>query len=79
MRKREALKFIKENRAQLERFSDNLNAGRITREMQKAYAAVYEYIIPKAMLCFTCGRSAQIMGRALLHWAEENKPKRKKK
>ena len=78
MTKTELKKFIKEKRVQLERFAGAQSSGRVTREEQKEYEAAYQYIIPKANLCFTCGRSAQLMGRALLRWEEENKAKRKR-
>ncbi len=78
MTKRELLKFIKEHKTQLERFAGAQSSGRLTREEQKQYQAAYHYVNSTATLCFTCGRSAQIMGKTLLRWAEDNKPKKKK-
>jgi hypothetical protein len=79
MNKTELRKFIKENRAQLERFAGAQASGRLTREEQRGYENAYRYINPKASLCFTCGRSAQLMGRSLLKWEEDNQPKKRKK
>tara|TARA_R110001632_G_scaffold9350_12_gene35896 strand:+ start:1448 stop:1693 length:246 start_codon:yes stop_codon:yes gene_type:complete len=79
MTKVELRKFIKENEEQIKRFAANLNAGRLTRNEQKRYTEAFQYIVPKVNLCFTCGRSAQIMGVALLRWQEDNKPKKRKK
>jgi len=78
MTKTELRKFIKENREQIERFASAQNSGRLSREQQKEYEGAYNTIVPNAHLCFTCGRSAQLMGRALLKWEEDNKPKRRK-
>lgn len=79
MTKQEVLKFIKENREQLERFKSNFSHGRLTREVKKQYQAAYKYVDPKAQLCFTCGRSAQIMAQTMLDFCEAAKPKRKPK
>lgn len=79
MTKKEVVDFIKKNREQIERFAENRNFGRLTRAEQKGYVEAYQYIEPKATLCFTCGRSAQIMGRRMLQWFEDAKPKRRKK
>ena len=79
MTKTELRKFIKENRVQLERFAGAQASGRLTREEQKEYETAYRYIMPKANLCFTCGRSAQLMGRSLLRWEEDNQLKKRKK
>lgn len=75
MTEREALKFIYENREQLERFASNTNFGRVTREQIKNYEAAYRHIDIKAPLCFTCGRSAQLMGQTLLAWAKKKQPR----
>lgn len=79
MNKTELRKFIKENRVQLERFASAQSSGRLTREQQKEYERAYNTIVPNAHLCFTCGRSAQLMGRSLLKWEENNQPKKRKK
>ena len=73
MNKHELRKFVNENRVQLERFANAQNSGRLTRDEVKGYEAAYRYIMPNAHICFTCGRSAQLMGRALLKWEEKNR------
>lgn len=78
MTKRDVIKFIKNNFDTLTRFSAATASGRLTRDQQKEYITAYRYIIPKADVCFTCGRSAQVMGRRMLSWYEDNKPKKKK-
>ena len=79
MNKAKALKFIKEHVYVLEMLKAEKFAGRLTREEVAEYKEVYKFIDPKADVCFTCGRSPQIMAFRLLGYYEENKPKRRKK
>jgi hypothetical protein len=78
MTKQQVLKFVKEHREQLERFKNNFAHGRISRAEQRAYLEAYQYVDPKAQLCFTCGRSAQIMANTMLDFYETAKPKKRK-
>ena len=79
MTKTEARTFIKKNKEQIQLFAEQRNFGRLTRDEKKEYQEVYSFIEPKAHLCFTCGRSAQLMARRLLRYYEDTKPKRKSK
>ena len=79
MTKTELRKFIKDKKAQLLLFADAQASGRFTREEQKEYEDAYRFINPKVNLCFTCGRSAQLMGKTLLNWEKNNQPKKRKK
>ena len=79
MDKKAVLLFIKERIEALSRMKAAKFSGRITREEQKLYQDAWSYIDPKAKVCFTCGRSPQIMSVALLNYYETNKPKRRKK
>ena len=79
MDKKAVLLFIKERIEALGRMKAAKFSGRITREEQKLYQEAWSYIDPKAKVCFTCGRSPQIMSVALLNYYEANKPKRRKK
>ena len=79
MDKKAVLLFIKERIEALSRMKAAKFSGRITREEQKLYQDAWSYIDPKAKVCFTCGRSPQIMSVALLNYYETNKPNRRKK
>ena len=79
MDKKAVLLFIKERLEQITKMSKGQFSGRITREEQTKYQEAWSYIDPKAKVCFTCGRSPQIMSVALLNYYEANKPKRRKK
>jgi hypothetical protein len=79
MDKNEVLLFIAERLNQIVMMERGQFSGRITREEQKLYQEAWSYIDPKAKVCFTCGRSPQIMSVALLNYYEANKPKRRKK
>lgn len=78
MTKQQIRKFIKEKREELERMAQNRFSGRITREEQQRYIEVYQAIGNKLNVCFTCGRSAQLMAAQLLRWNEDNQPKKRK-
>ena len=79
MHKKDVLLFIKERLEALSKMKASQFAGRITREEQSLYQEAWSYIDPKAKVCFSCGRSPQIMSVALLNYYEANKPKRRKK
>jgi|TARA_R110000851_G_scaffold296025_2_gene451077 hypothetical protein len=79
MHKKDVLLFIKERHEALSKMKASQFAGRITREEQALYQEAWSYIDPKAKVCFSCGRSPQIMSVALLNYYEANKPKRRKK
>lgn len=79
MQKKEVLKFIKDRVEVLELLKARQFAGKFTRAEQAEYLAAYQYLEPKARLCFTCGRSPELMANAMLKFYEENKPKRRKK
>ena len=79
MNKKEALKFIKEHVYVLEMLKAEQFAGRLTREEVAEYKEVYKFIDPKADVCFTCGRSPQIMAFRLLGYYEDVGAKRRKK
>jgi hypothetical protein len=79
MHKKDVLLFIKERIEALSKMKASQFAGRITREEQALYQEAWSYIDPKAKVCFSCGRSPQIMSVALLNYYEANKPKRMKK
>ena len=79
MTKQQIRKFIKEKREELERMAQNRFSGRITREEQQRYIEIYQAIGHKSStVCFTCGRSAQLMAAQLLRWNEDNQPKKRK-
>ena len=79
MTKQQIRKFIKEKREELEQLAKNRFSGRITREEQQKYIEVYQAIGHKRWsVCFTCGRSAQLMAAQVLRWNEENQPKKRK-
>ena len=79
MHKKDVLLFIKERHEALSKMKASQFAGRITREEQALYQEAWSYIDPKAKVCFSCGRSPQIMSVALLKYYDANKPKRRKK
>ena len=79
MNKKEVLLFIKHRISTLEKLRARQFSGRLSREEQAEYLKAYRYIEPKATLCFTCGRSPELMANAMLRFYEENKPKRRKK
>ena len=67
MDKNEVLLFIAERLDQITMMEQGRYSGRITREEQKLYQDAGSYIDPKAKVCFTCGRSPQLMSAALLN------------
>ena len=79
MDKNDVLLFIAERLDNIVKLQAGEFAGRITREEQALYQQAWSYIDPKAKVCFSCGRSPQIMSVALLNYYEANKPKRRKK
>lgn len=79
MDKNELLLFIAERLEQLTKMSNGHFSGRITREEQNLYQQAWSYIDPKAKVCFTCGRTPQLMSVALLNYYETNKPKTRAK
>ncbi len=79
MDKNELLLFIKERLEQITKMSKGQFSGRITRDEQTKYQQAWSYIDPKAKVCFTCGRTPQLMSLALLNYYETNKPKRRAK
>ena len=79
MDKKQVLLFIKERHEALSKMKASQFAERKTREEQKLYQEAGSYIDPKAKVCFSCGRSPQIMSVALLNYYEANKPKKRKK
>ena len=94
MDKNELLLFIKERLEQITKMSKGQFSGRITRDEQKLYQEAWSYIDPKAKVCFTCGRTPQLMSLALLNYYQcqqdnalmengdgvtETKPKRKRR
>ena len=68
MDKNELLLFISERLEQLTKMSNGQFSGRITREEQTKYQEAWSYIDPKAKVCFTCGRTPQLMSVALLNF-----------
>jgi hypothetical protein len=91
MDKNEVLLFIAERLETITMMAQGRYSGKITREEQKLYQEAWSYIDPKAKVCFTCGRSPQLMSAALLNFYQlqtesvetENrnrmKPKRKRR
>jgi hypothetical protein len=86
MDKNEVLLFIAERLDNIVKLQAGEFAGRITREEQALYQQAWSYIDPKAKVCFSCGRSPQVMSVALLNFyqsqqeqAEKEKPKRRRK
>jgi len=68
MDKNEVLLFIAERLDQITMMEQGRYSGRITREEQRLYQEAWSYIDPKAKVCFTCGRSPQLMSAALLNF-----------
>lgn len=68
MDKNELLLFIKERMEQITKMSNGQFSGRITREEQTRYQEAWSYIDPKAKVCFTCGKTPQLMSVALLNY-----------
>jgi hypothetical protein len=86
MDKNEVLLFIAERLDKITMMEQGRYSGKITREEQKLYQDAWSYIDPKAKVCFTCGRSPQLMSAALLNFyqlqtesVETEKPKRKRR
>ena len=71
MNKAKALKFIKANVYVLEMLKAEQFAGRLTREEVAEYKEVYKFIDPKADVCFTCGRSPQVMASRMLTYKKD--------
>jgi hypothetical protein len=68
MDKNEVLLFIAERLETITMMAQGRYSGKITREEQKLYQEAWSYIDPKAKVCFTCGRSPQLMSAALLNF-----------
>lgn len=68
MDKNEVLLFISERLDQITMMEQGRYSGRITRDEQKLYQDAWSYIDPKAKVCFTCGRTPQLMSVALLNF-----------
>ena len=68
MDKNEVLLFIAERIDQITMMEQGRFSGRITREEQTRYQEAWSYIDPKAKVCFTCGRTPQLMSLALLNY-----------
>jgi hypothetical protein len=86
MDKNDILLFIAERLETITMMAQGRYSGKITREEQKLYQEAWSYIDPKAKVCFTCGRSPQLMSAALLNFyqlqtesVETEKPKRRRK
>jgi hypothetical protein len=71
MDKKEVLLFIKDNLYDIDRLAAGKFSGKITREKQADYKAAYKFIDPKGSVCFTCGRSPQIMAARFLSYKEQ--------
>jgi hypothetical protein len=68
MDKNDILLFIAERLETITMMAQGRYSGKITREEQKFYQEAWSYIDPKAKVCFTCGRSPQLMSAALLNF-----------
>ena len=79
MDKKDILLFINERTAQLEMMAARQFSGRLTKNEVQMYEDTYKAIHGNARVCFTCGNSAQTMARVMLKFAEENKPKPKRR
>jgi len=79
MDKKDILLFINERTAQLEMMAARQFSGRLTKNEVQQYEETYKAIHGNARVCFTCGNSAQTMARVMLKFAEENKPKPKRR
>ena len=71
--------FITERKEQLEMMAARRFSGRLTKNEVKEYEETYKAIHGNARVCFTCGSSAQTMARVMLKFAEENKPRPKRR
>ena len=71
MDKKEVLLFIKDNLYDIDRLAAGKFSGKITREKQAQYKSAYKFIAPKGSVCFTCGRSPQIMAARFLSYKEQ--------
>ena len=79
MDKKDILLFITERKAQLEMMAARQFSGRLTKNEVQQYEETYKAIHGNARVCFTCGSSAQTMARVMLKFAEENKPRPKRR
>lgn len=79
MDKKDILLFINERTAQLEMMAARQFSGRLTKNEVQQYEDTYKAIHGNARVCFTCGNSAQTMAKVMLKFAEENKPKPKRR
>tara|TARA_R110000796_G_C14330997_1_gene409105 strand:- start:60 stop:302 length:243 start_codon:yes stop_codon:yes gene_type:complete len=79
MDKKDVLLFIAERVNQLLLLERVEFAGRITREEQAMYQEAWSFIDPKAKACFTCGRTPEIMARAMLNFYLDHSPKTRKR
>ena len=79
MDKNDVLLFIAERLENIIKLQAGEFAGRITREEQALYQQAWSYIDPKAKVCFSCGRSPQIMSVALLNFYLDYSPKTRKR
>jgi hypothetical protein len=68
MDKNDILLFIAERLETITMMAQGRYSGKITREEQKLYQDAWSYIDPKAKVCFTCGRTPQLMSAALLNF-----------
>jgi hypothetical protein len=68
MDKNDILLFIAERLETITMMAQGRYSGKITREEQKLYQEAWSYIDPKAKVCFTCGRSPQLMSAAILNF-----------
>lgn len=79
MDKKEVLLFIAERMDALLRMEQGQFAGKITREEQVLYQNAWSYIDPKANVCFSCGRTPEIMSREMLNFYLDFSPKTRKR
>ena len=79
MDKNEVLLFIAERLDNIVKLQAGEFAGRITREEQALYQQAWSYIDPKAKVCFSCGRSPQVMSMSLLNFYLDYSPKIRKR
>jgi hypothetical protein len=77
MDKNDILLFIAERLETITMMAQGRYSGKITREEQKLYQEAWSYIDPKAKVCFTCGRSPQLMSAALLNFYQVANGKRR--
>jgi hypothetical protein len=79
MDKNEVLLFIAERLDNIIKLQAGEFAGRVTREEQALYKQALSYIDPKAKVCFSCGRSPQVMSMSLLNFYLDYSPKTRKR